>query len=158
MLITLFLPPLEHRRWNCHNDFSHRSLSLFQALGSGINVQLAQNPLLREIFQLGAVVVEFDKEEMRNAKKQHVRRHCDNDSSMCDVLIFYPFISGEIITLPRSSPNNMCKHSFFTLYDRTLTDAPPRTPSLQIKHAKQSNMMKDMARGKNRDKKMAAMF
>ena len=45
-----------------------------QALGSGINVQLAQNPLLRDIFQLGAVVVEFDKEEMRNAKKQHVSR------------------------------------------------------------------------------------
>ena len=50
---------------------------LIQALGSGINVQLAQNPLLREIFQLGAVVVEFDKEEMRNAKKQHVSRDCD---------------------------------------------------------------------------------
>ena len=54
----------------------------------------------------------------------------------------------------------MCqsKYSFFTLHDRTLTDAPPRPPPLQIKHAKQSNMMKDMARGKNRDKKMAAMF
>ena len=151
MLITLFLPPLEHRRWNCHNDFSHRSLSLFQALGSGINVQLAQNPLLREIFQLGAVVVEFDKEEMRNAKKQHVRRLCDNDSSMFGVLIF----TFTLLSIDKTElPSNVSK---FTLYDRTLTDAPPRTP-LQIKHAKQSNMMKDMARGKNRDKKMAAMF
>ena len=71
MLITLFL---FLSTVVFHNDFSHRLLSLlFQALGSGINVQLAQNPLLREIFQLGAVVVEFDKEEMRNAKKQHVR-------------------------------------------------------------------------------------
>ena len=54
-----------------------------QALGSGINVQLAQNPLLRDIFQLGAVVVEFDKEEMRNAKKQHVSRKADRG---CDVI------------------------------------------------------------------------
>jgi len=85
---------LEIDNWAQKKQFD----ALRKALGSGINVQLAQNPLLREIFQLGAVVVEFDKEEMRNAKKQH------------------------------------------------------------IKHAKQSNMMKDMARGKNRDKKMAAMF
>jgi len=85
---------LEIDNWAQKKQFD----ALRKALGSGINVLLAQNPLLREIFQLGAVVVEFDKEEMRNAKKQH------------------------------------------------------------IKHAKQSNMMKDMARGKNRDKKMAAMF
>lgn len=85
---------LEIDNWAQKKQFD----ALRKALGSGINVQLAQNPLLRDIFQLGAVVVEFDKEEMRNAKKQH------------------------------------------------------------IKIAKQSNMMKDMARGKNRDKKRAAMF
>lgn len=85
---------LEIDNWAQKKQFD----ALRKALGSGINVHLAQNPLLRDIFQLGAVVVEFDKEEMRNAKKQH------------------------------------------------------------IKHAKQSNMMKDMARGKNRDKKRAAMF
>ena len=62
--------------------------------------------------------------------------------------------------IDHGAPPIMCqsKYSFFTLHDRTLTDAPPRPPPLQIKHAKQSNMMKDMARGKNRDKKMAAMF
>ena len=71
MLITLFLfLSTEHT----YIMISHVVFSFLQALGSGINVQLAQNPLLRDIFQLGAVVVEFDKEEMRNAKKQHVSR------------------------------------------------------------------------------------
>jgi hypothetical protein len=72
--------------------------ALRKSLGSGTNIQLASNPLVREIFQLGSVVLDVDKEGLKNAKKHH------------------------------------------------------------IKVAKQSNMIKDLARGKNRDKKMAGMF
>ena len=48
------------------------------------------------------------------------------------------------------------RNYIFTSVDPTLTDVSPHL--LQIKHAKQSNMMKDMARGKNRDKKRAGLF